>query len=820
MPPRGSAIDIQESGTSSSTWGLPKAKLSGWATSFGATVQRAMEETKKKSVEVQKQVESKVQSTLADPHVQVKLLAVQQKGRQLTGSIVNKIAQESPESAYAFCSWCLAHTVHSLVERRVMRRSRYRCNGCQADSLPCINHHMGQSSLTGGSPNAMCGFARGHPDGSENLCFCCSKVVETWDPALLPSLNKQGYCSWCFQQSTHQLVKVHQIGRNRFECQACNRATMSAAPARRRLRQQGPPGLAVMERKCARCSHDIASWGDADSNKDQVATLAWCSWCVSMCYHDTEQRVPLPKMLYRSVHRCRQCLGLTLACRTCKLGMACVGTGASPTAVRCLRCQLGLHRWLLYQKHRDHVLGPSKASDLQCDGQDKDHDVVESEGQEEEAELPQSSSLTHTAKLLQQPSKLRSLAAECGMLRPFLLLLSMDSAARNRLAVSLGFTLVTQPFFGDSAAEAAAILCYKQNGVQDRAVGVQDKMRKMMKRNKAKEDETDDYRNMPHKNINFEPNVSWRCVLERCLAYLQELKRQQEQEQAKRTLPTELIAGPQVADPLEHLKEKWRRQHQEMMQTADDNNQEAVIGGPTECIPDEMPVLEINIQESASDIQDVQVKDLSEVALEEALVKLLSQSQRSSMSCEEQALSDKMLETVFEPGRPGVGLIKDCEVMSSHYEALRYTMDCIVITLKRQGLSSEDKVDPEEVTQMLMGNLATSEKLSREFGGKNPVVQMLVRWTKTGAAFKIAVLGSMLAGPVAAAVASGTAILVGYAYILPKDLSNLFLGSSIDVLIPAVVPILLQKVLLLVQGMCLDDVQVPVPFSSKVAADQ
>mmetsp|Transcript_10209 Transcript_10209/g.19324 ORF Transcript_10209/g.19324 Transcript_10209/m.19324 type:complete len:566 (+) Transcript_10209:271-1968(+) len=546
MPPRGSAIDIQESGTSSSTWGLPKAKLSGWATSFGATVQRAMEETKKKSVEVQKQVESKVQSTLADPHVQVKLLAVQQKGRQLTGSIVNKIAQESPESAYAFCSWCLAHTVHSLVERRVMRRSRYRCNGCQADSLPCINHHMGQSSLTGGSPNAMCGFARGHPDGSENLCFCCSKVVETWDPALLPSLNKQGYCSWCFQQSTHQLVKVHQIGRNRFECQACNRATYECGSCKEAFAQQGPPGLAVMERKCARCSHDIASWGDADSNKDQVATLAWCSWCVSMCYHDTEQRVPLPKMLYRSVHRCRQCLGLTLACRTCKLGMACVGTGASPTAVRCLRCQLGLHRWLLYQKHRDHVLGPSKASDLQCDGQDKDHDVVESEGQEEEAELPQSSSLTHTAKLLQQPSKLRSLAAECGMLRPFLLLLSMDSAARNRLAVSLGFTLVTQPFFGDSAAEAAAILCYKQNGVQDRAVGVQDKMRKMMKRNKAKEDETDDYRNMPHKNINFEPNVSWRCVLERCLAYLQELKRQQEQEQAKRTLPTELIAGSPV----------------------------------------------------------------------------------------------------------------------------------------------------------------------------------------------------------------------------------------------------------------------------------
>jgi hypothetical protein len=51
------------------------------------------------------------------------------------------------------------------------------------------------------------------------------------------------------------------------------------------------------------------------------------------------------------------------------------------------------------------------------------------------------------------------------------------------------------------------------------------------------------------------------------------------------------------------------------------------------------------------------------------------------------------------------------------------------------------------------------------------------RWTRTGVAFKIIVLGSMLAGPVAAAVASGTAILVGYGYIMPKDLSNLFLGE-------------------------------------------
>ena len=69
------------------------------------------------------------------------------------------------------------------------------------------------------------------------------------------------------------------------------------------------------------------------------------------------------------------------------------------------------------------------------------------------------------------------------------------------------------------------------------------------------------------------------------------------------------------------------------------------------------------------------------------------------------------------------------------------------------------------MAQMLLGNEKMSEKLARDYGGRNPVVAMLVRWTKTGAAFKIAVLGSMLAGPVAAAVASGTALLVGYGYV-------------------------------------------------------
>ena len=47
-----------------------------------------------------------------------------------------------------------------------------------------------------------------------------------------------------------------------------------------------------------------------------------------------------------------------------------------------------------------------------------------------------------------------------------------------------------------------------------------------------------------------------------------------------------------------------------------------------------------------------------------------------------------------------VGFIKDSEELASHREALGYTLDCIVIMLKRQGLHKDDQVSPEEVTQV------------------------------------------------------------------------------------------------------------------------
>ena len=63
-------------------------------------------------------------------------------------------------------------------------------------------------------------------------------------------------------------------------------------------------------------------------------------------------------------------------------------------------------------------------------------------------------------------SPTRQLAAKAGVLRPFVLLVSMTPALRALLAVQLGLSPLSQPAFGDPHEEAWQILSHKQAGLQ------------------------------------------------------------------------------------------------------------------------------------------------------------------------------------------------------------------------------------------------------------------------------------------------------------------------------------------------------------------
>jgi hypothetical protein len=69
---------------------------------------------------------------------------------------------------------------------------------------------------------------------------------------------------------------------------------------------------------------------------------------------------------------------------------------------------------------------------------------------------------------LTRPSEHRTEAEQKGLLRPFMLLVSMSPAYRNQVACFLGWSLITEDYFGDPHAESWHILFKQGKGMQTR----------------------------------------------------------------------------------------------------------------------------------------------------------------------------------------------------------------------------------------------------------------------------------------------------------------------------------------------------------------
>lgn len=69
---------------------------------------------------------------------------------------------------------------------------------------------------------------------------------------------------------------------------------------------------------------------------------------------------------------------------------------------------------------------------------------------------------------LSRPSDFRTQAQESGMLRPFLMLVSMSPAMRCILSVQLGWSIILERHFGDSHAEAWDIITRRSVGLRSR----------------------------------------------------------------------------------------------------------------------------------------------------------------------------------------------------------------------------------------------------------------------------------------------------------------------------------------------------------------
>jgi hypothetical protein len=177
---------------------------------------------------------------------------------------------------------------------------------------------------------------------------------------------------------------------------------------------------------------------------DDDSVAGWCSWCIE----DTKHELISRSLLTRNTYRCIECEHRTLCCVQCEEGMSRSGVGWDDKM--CVSCALkvemtstpppkGTRRssvapavqawdWLQLKEKKDAVFDPSR--------------------------------YTHARvmTLLSLSSPFKERAVRDGMIRPFLVLVSMRPSKRNRVTNELGWSCIPSPLFGDAHAESWEVL--------------------------------------------------------------------------------------------------------------------------------------------------------------------------------------------------------------------------------------------------------------------------------------------------------------------------------------------------------------------------
>jgi hypothetical protein len=177
----------------------------------------------------------------------------------------------------------------------------------------------------------------------------------------------------------------------------------------------------------------------------------------------------------RSVYTCIQCQNRTLPCNSCNIGMTRGGAGWDDD--HCSACDKeysnqGKNHAALFEKATLIEMPPDvqklheKLSDVEKKYLEKwllmqaRKDIMVKQPRTEEL----------VRKEMAKESQFRELAAKSGMIRPFLILVAMPAFFRNKVANFLGWTLFTQPYFGDAHEEAWVILSKDMSGMMSRAI--------------------------------------------------------------------------------------------------------------------------------------------------------------------------------------------------------------------------------------------------------------------------------------------------------------------------------------------------------------
>lgn len=310
-----------------------------------------------------------------------------------------------------WCSWCFRWTTHELVEHNYARRNVYQCRGCLGRTLQCrwCTH-----------------FARGSDGYDDERCAACSKLIEAWGQR---PPDERGHCSWCFRETSHRIIQSNLVQRNVCECNGCGRRTLRC----RHCNADFARGHGTYDdERCIVCDETVPTWDDHDAFERATRKVGWCSWCFEKTTHQLEQMNPVR----RDVYACEGCGARTIPCSACKDAMARGGPGWDDQC--CSHCDKDVPDWEEFRRVKEGFVA-------------RPHGLDE---------------LKHQLSL---DTDERRMAQDAGLIRPFLLLVSMDYATRNQVAAALGFSTFNQPYRGNPHKEAWDILDSRVKGMRRRA---------------------------------------------------------------------------------------------------------------------------------------------------------------------------------------------------------------------------------------------------------------------------------------------------------------------------------------------------------------
>ena len=251
--------------------------------------------------------------------------------------------------------------------------------------------------------------------------MCCSSRSKGRTGATIRNVHdgegknwREAFCSWCYEETVHYHIAQTQS----WLCDACKGRTVespssSDCMARLEGRKVRAPTRA-RPRVSRRPLGQHRVWGAPPTRRERAACCRWsvrCFWrvlrCAAVRWRWRRCLAPMPGL--------RRCLTLLVSTR--RQGRRIVCAKAEP-------------QWQQILARKRQVLA-----------EDRTVNQVKYE--------------------MTRESATRQLAAKAGMLRPFVLLVSMTPSLRALLAVQLGLSPLSQPSFGDPHEEAWQILSHK-----------------------------------------------------------------------------------------------------------------------------------------------------------------------------------------------------------------------------------------------------------------------------------------------------------------------------------------------------------------------